>query len=136
MASADYPTNPLFDLEDLIPGNILVVVAPKDEEDDYWFILPGSQVVVWVLSIHSIRSEPDGNNRRWILTAYFYKNATRDLTDQLIKDNHTFPVDFLEGAVIEVYEDDDNLSLTNNNVKKIKSNLKKITKWEETLEDD
>lgn len=133
---AAFPTNPLFDLGDLLPGDILVVVAPKDETDEYWFNIPGSEEVVWLVSIKEIRNEPDGNNRRWFLTGYFYKNATRNLLDTLVKDDHTYPVDFLEGAVIEVYGEDDDLKITNKDVKKIKSNLKKVIKWEKTLEDE
>lgn len=130
---ANIPTNPLFELGDLLPGDILVVIAPKDDNDDYWFKIPGCQDVVWVLTITEIRSELDGNLMRWFVTGFFYKNPTRDLTDPLIKDNHTYAIDFLEGALIEVYGEDDNLIITSSDIKRIKSNLKKIVKWEADL---
>lgn len=105
-------------LDNIQVNSFVVVLAPKDENDPYYFNIPKAKEKVWIARVLSIIKEND----MYYLKGWFASNQQRDLTKPLIFCTYTDCIEFKEESYVGNFT---NLPLTNDSVKQIRSNIRR-----------
>jgi hypothetical protein len=112
----------LFNIRDIGPDDYIVVTAPKDDNDPYYFNIPLSTVKVWVARVKK-KVIYNKQTQEYHLEGWFAKNATRRLTNDLVFDNYVDSIDFKEAALVGVYEKCDTLEFDEDDIKELRKNI-------------
>lgn len=113
----------LFKVSDIGPNDYVIVLCDKVDGDECYFPVPGTQDYVWVARVKKV-TRVGGDTFQ--LIGWFLWNEDRDLTHPLLERTKTDPIDLEEGAIVGVFEYEEDFRLTHANVKAIVKNVRKL----------
>lgn len=114
-----------FNPRDIGPDDFVVVTAPKNDNDPYYFDVPLCTTKVWVAKALK-KLTYNKTTKEYHLKGWFAQNKTRNLTHPLVFDTHIDSIDFTEATLVGVYEQSDTLEFTDEDITELRKNINAI----------